>query len=75
MEGNIVATKKIKAEIEERDGGYYYPQLDIHVMASTQKEARELVKEYHGIDVDEVVTQMAAAAKAAEKAEKQANKE
>lgn len=70
-----MTAKKIKAEIEERDGGYYFPQLEIHVIASTQKEARELVKEYHGIDVDEAVTQMAAVAKAAEKAEKQSNKE
>lgn len=51
--------KKIKAEIEERDGGYYFPQIDIHVIAKNETEAKKLVKKYHGIDVDKEVAQQA----------------
>ena len=58
MEGNIVKAKKIKLEIEEQDGGYLFPQFGVHVIASTQKEARKLVKKYHGFDPDEEITKL-----------------
>lgn len=65
---------KVKAQIEEKDGGYYFPELEIHIIASTQKEARELVKEYHGFDPDEQVRAQQEAIAYAEKADKEAAK-
>lgn len=46
---------KVTAKVVKKDGGYFFPELDIHVVANNEKEAKELVKEYHGIDVDEQV--------------------
>jgi hypothetical protein len=56
----------IKAKVEKQDGGYLYPELGIHVVAKSEDSAKKLVKQYHGIDVDEAVTELAERAKAEE---------
>lgn len=50
-----------KAKIEKKDGGYYFPELDIHVVAKNEAEAKELVKVGHGIDVDKTAAKIAKA--------------
>lgn len=59
----------VKAKVEKQDGGYLYPELGIHVVAKTEESAKKLVKQYHGIDVDEAATELAER-KAAEEANK-----
>lgn len=36
----------------KKDGGYYFPDVDIHVVADTKKEAIALIEQYHGINVE-----------------------
>lgn len=44
--------EKIKLEYEKKDGGYYFPQVDIHVKANTLEQAKEVIKTGHGLDLD-----------------------
>lgn len=62
-----MAKKKIQAEIEERDGGYFFPQFDIHVVAKDEATARKLVKKYHGFDPDEQAATIVDAEKTAKR--------
>jgi len=51
-------SKTIRAEIKEQDGGYFFPQFDVHVIAKNEDAARKLVKKYHGFDPDEEVAKI-----------------
>lgn len=53
-----MATKKITAKLKKQDGGYYFPELDIHVIAKTQQGAKAAVKNYYGFDPDERVAEL-----------------
>jgi len=44
--------KKYKAPFEEKDGGYYFPDYDIHVAAVGLEKAKQIIKETHGVDID-----------------------
>lgn len=56
---------KAKVIIQKKGKGFYFPQLDIHVAAKTEKEAKELISQGHGIDVDARVQELAEMEKAA----------
>lgn len=63
-----MATKKVKARVEQKDGGYYYPDFEIHVAAKSEKAARDFIKTHHGFDVDDqaqLLVDLAAEAEAA----------
>lgn len=47
-----MAKSKSKNDIQEKDGGFYFPKLDIHVAAKSQAEAKKHIKEAYGIDLD-----------------------
>lgn len=51
-------SKEIKLEVEKKDGGYYFPQFDIHAIAKTEAEAKEIIKVGHGIDVDARIAEL-----------------
>lgn len=58
--------KLVKAKVEKQDGGYYFPELGIHVVAKSEDSAKTAVKQYHGIDADETVKKMIENQRAAE---------
>lgn len=38
---------------EQKDGGWLFTAWDIHIASKTLKEAKQIVKDAYGIDVDE----------------------
>lgn len=50
--------KNTKAKLEKKNGGYYFPELKIHVVARTEEGARRAVKVYHGIDPDQKAAEL-----------------
>lgn len=68
---------KVKAQSEKKDGGYYFPQFDIHVVASTEKAAKEFIKKHYGFEPDEqaqLLSDLAAEAEKNAQEEAQPNK-
>lgn len=53
-----MSQKKITATIKEQDGGYFFPELDVHVVAKSEDAARKLVKKYYGFNPDEEVARI-----------------
>lgn len=60
---------KIIAKVEEKDGGYYFPELDLHVVANGEAEARQHVIDHHGFDPNERVAEIKEAEKVAQENE------
>lgn len=58
--------KKIQVEVKKKDGGYYFPAVDIHVVANSETAALKLIRETHGIDVEAVTKAQQEAEKANE---------
>lgn len=44
--------KSKELKLKKVKGGYEYEPLGIHVVAETEKEAKQHIKDFHGIDVD-----------------------
>lgn len=59
-------SKKATIQVEKKDGGYYFPAVDIHVVAKNEKAALKLIQETHGIDVEAVTKAQQEAEKAQE---------
>lgn len=55
-----------KVEIIKENGGYFFPQFDIHVLADSKVDAKAKVKEYYGIDVDSALKEMEKAKESAD---------
>ncbi len=47
------------AKVQKKDGGFYFPDFDIHILASDEADAKVLVKEHHGFDPDERTQELA----------------
>jgi hypothetical protein len=43
--------KSYSPKYTEQDGGYYFEDYDIHIVAKSPEQAMESIKETHGIDV------------------------
>jgi len=67
-------SKQPSIEVKKRDSGYYFPAVDIHVVAKSEKAALKLIKETHGLDVAEVTAQQAKAAAELAKSEENHSK-
>lgn len=46
-------SKKYTPKVKEQDGGYYFSDYDIHVVAKSLEEAKAKVLEGHGVNVDQ----------------------
>lgn len=53
--------KMYLAKVEKKDGGFYFPDFDIHILASDEADAKVLIKEHHGFDPDERTEELAEA--------------
>ena len=61
-----MSKSKPTIEVKKRDGGFYFPAVDIHVVAKNEKEALKLIKETHGLDVEAATVAQQEAKKANE---------
>lgn len=50
--------KKVRAKIEKKKDGIYFPDFDIHVAEHNVEAAKKLVKIGHGIDVDKATKEL-----------------
>ena len=55
-------SKNVKIEAKKKDGGFYFPVVDIHVIAKNETEALKIIKQTHGVDVQKETNAHAAAA-------------